>query len=94
MVCLSSLSPGLGRGAPDQTLMQLISKENDLPELVRISIEGRIAHLVFDRPKKLTMGTEWDAIAHTTPSTRVMTDKITELGLKGAISWFNSMENK
>jgi enoyl-CoA hydratase len=38
-------------------------------------------------------GAEWDALAHTAQGTHLMTSKITELGLKGAISWFASSEN-
>ena len=39
--------------------------------------------------ESVLMGAEWDAIAHTSPATHVMTDKVKELGLKGAIGWFN-----
>ncbi|BDZ47859.1 hypothetical protein GCM10025867_01000 [Frondihabitans sucicola] len=41
----------------------------------------------------ILMGAEWDALAHTSASTHVMTDMIKERGLKGAIAWFNSEEN-
>ncbi|WP_167138543.1 enoyl-CoA hydratase-related protein [Diaminobutyricimonas sp. TR449] len=39
--------------------------------------------------ESVLMGAEWDAIAHTSPATHTMTDKVAELGLKGAIAWFN-----
>jgi len=39
--------------------------------------------------ESVLMGAEWDAIAHTSPATHEMTDKVSELGLKGAIAWFN-----
>lgn len=34
-------------------------------------------------------GAEWDAIAHTVPEHQVMREKIKEVGLKEAISWFD-----
>lgn len=40
--------------------------------------------------ESVLMGAEWDAIAHTSPATHVMTDKVAEVGLKGAIAWFNA----
>jgi enoyl-CoA hydratase len=40
--------------------------------------------------ESVLMGAEWDAIAHTSPATHEMTDKVKELGLKGAITWFNA----
>ncbi|GGI42542.1 hypothetical protein GCM10010988_39560 [Cnuibacter physcomitrellae] len=39
--------------------------------------------------ESVLMGAEWDAIAHTSPATHAMTDKVEQLGLKGAIAWFN-----
>jgi enoyl-CoA hydratase len=44
--------------------------------------------------ESVLMGAEWDAIAHTSPATHEMTDKVAELGLKGAIAWFNAGEAK
>lgn len=40
----------------------------------------------------ILQGAEWDALAHTAEGTHLMTDKVRELGLKGAIAWFNSQE--
>ncbi|WP_035696796.1 enoyl-CoA hydratase-related protein [Glycomyces tenuis] len=40
--------------------------------------------------ESVLMGAEWDAIAHTSQATHAMTDKVAELGLKGAIAWFNA----
>lgn len=42
--------------------------------------------------ESVLMGAEWDAIAHTSPATHRMTDKVEELGLKGAIAWFRAGE--
>jgi enoyl-CoA hydratase len=41
----------------------------------------------------ILQGAEWDALAHTADGTHTMTEKIEELGLKGAIAWFGSEEN-
>lgn len=44
--------------------------------------------------ESILQGAEWDALAHTAAGTRRMTDKISELGLKGAVAWFGSEDNR
>jgi enoyl-CoA hydratase len=36
----------------------------------------------------VTIGAEWDAIAHDSPGLAPITEKVSELGIKGAIEWF------
>ena len=36
----------------------------------------------------ITFGAEWDAIAHDSPGMLWISEKVRELGIKGAIEWF------
>jgi enoyl-CoA hydratase len=63
----------------------------DLLRLKKLALNRQLDQQGFR--ESVLMGAEWDAIAHTSPSTHVMTDKIADLGLKGAIAWFNSGAN-
>ena len=59
----------------------------DLLKLKKLALNRQLDQQGFR--EAVLMGAEWDAIAHTSPATHVMTDKIAEVGFKRAIAWFN-----
>lgn len=65
------------------------------PDLLRIKklALNRVAEQQGFR-ESILAGAEWDALAHTAPGARRMTGKVAELGLKGAVSWFGSEDNR
>ena len=77
-----SPAPAAVTSDPQQLVVAHRGASGYLPEHTRASYELAILQ-----------GAEWDALAHTAEGTHRMTAKIEELGLKGAIAWFNSPEN-
>lgn len=64
------------------------------PDLLRIKKLALNRHMEQRGFREaLLQGAEWDALAHTAEGTHVMTAKIAELGLKGAIAWYASEDN-
>jgi enoyl-CoA hydratase len=63
----------------------------DLLRLKKLALNRHMDQQGFR--EAILQGAEWDALAHTAQGTHIMTRKIEELGLKGAIAWFNSEEN-
>lgn len=63
----------------------------DLLRLKKLALNRHMDQQGFR--EAILQGAEWDALAHTAQGTHAMTAKVEELGLKGAIAWFNSEEN-
>jgi enoyl-CoA hydratase len=63
----------------------------DLLRLKKLALNRHMDQQGFR--EAILQGAEWDALAHTARGTQMMVEKIEELGLKGAIAWFNSEEN-
>lgn len=64
----------------------------DLLRLKKLALNRVVEQQGFR--ESILQGAEWDALAHTAAGTHRMTDKISELGLKGAASWFGSEDNR
>ncbi|SCL20195.1 enoyl-CoA hydratase [Micromonospora pallida] len=75
-----------------EALAQQIAKMPlDLLRLKKMALNRHMDQRGFR--EAILQGAEWDAVAHTAQGTHTMTQKIKELGLKGAIGWFHSEEN-
>ena len=75
-----------------EDLARLIAKTPlDLLRLKKLALNRHMDQRGFR--EAILQGAEWDALAHTAQGTHTMTRKVEELGLKGAIAWFNSEEN-
>lgn len=64
----------------------------DLLRLKKLALNRVVEQQGFR--ESILQGAEWDALAHTAAGTHRMTDKISELGLKAAVTWFGSEENR
>lgn len=67
---------------------QIVKMPLDLLRIKKLALNRFLDQQGFR--ESVLMGAEWDAIAHTSPATHVITDKMKEVGLKGAIAWFNA----
>ena len=72
----------------DELAGQVAKMPLDLLRLKKLALNRFLDQQGFR--DSVLMGAEWDAIAHTSPATHQMTEKVRELGLKGAIGWFES----
>ncbi|MFC0531454.1 enoyl-CoA hydratase/isomerase family protein [Phytohabitans kaempferiae] len=70
---------------------QIAKMPLDLLRLKKLALNRHLDQRGFR--EAILQGAEWDALAHTAQGTHTMTQKIKELGLKGAIAWFHSEEN-
>jgi enoyl-CoA hydratase len=70
---------------------QIAKTPLDLLRLKKLALNRHMDQQGFR--EAILQGAEWDALAHTARGTHMMVEKIQELGLKGAIAWFNSEEN-
>lgn len=71
----------------EEIAQQVARMPLDLLKVKKLALNRQLDQQGFR--EAVLMGAEWDAIAHTSPETHVMTGKIAELGFKGAIAWFN-----
>jgi enoyl-CoA hydratase len=67
---------------------QIANTPVDLLRLKKLALNRHMDQRGFR--ESILQGAEWDALAHTARGTHAMTEKIEELGLKGAIAWFNA----
>lgn len=75
-----------------EELARLIAKTPlDLLRIKKLALNRHMDQRGFR--EAILQGSEWDALAHTAQGTHIMTEKIEELGLKGAIAWFSSEDN-
>lgn len=75
----------------DELAASIAKTPLDLLRLKKLALNRHMDQRGFR--ESILLGAEWDALAHTAEGTHVMTAKIGELGLKGAIAWFHSEEN-
>lgn len=82
-----AVAEGTALEKADALAAQIAKMPLDLLRIKKLALNRYLDQQGFR--ESVLMGAEWDAIAHTSPATHQMTDKIEELGLKGAIAWFN-----
>jgi len=70
---------------------EIVKMPLDLLRIKKIALNRQFDNQGFR--ESFLAGAEWDALAHTANGVHVMIDKVNDLGLKGAITWFNSEEN-
>ena len=83
-----AVAPGTVLAKADELAGQVARMPLDLLRLKKLALNRFLDQQGFR--DSVLMGAEWDAIAHTSPATHEMTEKVRELGLKGAIGWFES----
>lgn len=86
-----AVPPGTALKRAEELAEQIAKMPLDLLRLKKLALNRHMDQQGFR--EAILQGAEWDALAHTAEGTHRMTAKIEELGLKGAIAWFNSPEN-
>ena len=83
---------GAALGKATDLARQIAKTPLDLLRLKKLALNRQFDQRGFR--ESILMGAEWDALAHTAEGTHTMTAKVEELGLKGAIAWFHSEDNR